>query len=475
MNIALASPGSAAQAERVDAKRPRIFMNHVGFLPKGSKRFVVTDPPAEAFTLQKMTNVGKMACRDVLQGRLARVNGDLGDAWVGDFHTVTEEGFYRIVCGNLSSRIIVVYRQLYDYPLRTLFNYFPSQRCGDSLTGYNAPCHVSDARRIDNRQHVDVAGGWHQSSDCRKWILGTPFGLLGLSCLGMLRAPRWDRGQIEEELRWGNRYFLRMIRPDGGLMDHVVLPLGWRKERDLYPNDAPLPAFYLMIVGQAMAAEYFKDRDAEYRQICLDAAQRLWDYVTGPDGPRRYAPPVVPPYHDFLKEWFNAHHPASSLTIGDRLYAAVHLYRATGEKRFLTSARADAGRLVALQVGGDVHSDALAACFRESPDEDGIAVCTYYGFFGPLGLCELIETEEDPGEGARVREAIGRIAAQYRQMAEKNPWGLIPSYWYAANPGQARAAGSGFYRYFYNRFGFRIGVNHDNLCRWRSERGPLSR
>ena len=75
-------------------------------------------------------------------------------------------------------------------------------------------------------------------------MFGTPFGLLGLSELGLLKNPRWDRGQIADELRWGNRYFHHMVRPDGGLMDHVVVPVRWER-RDVYPNDPPVCATYL--------------------------------------------------------------------------------------------------------------------------------------------------------------------------------------------------------------------------------------
>jgi len=147
-------PSAQGAAKSIEGNAARLFMNHVGFLPKGSKRFVVTNPTDDRFTVKKIVSLGGSGNKDVLQGRLHRVNGDLGDAWVGAFNTVADEGFYSIRCGNLSTGIFVVHRELYDYPLRTVFNYFPSQRCGDSHTGYNAPCHVSDATRIDAGESV---------------------------------------------------------------------------------------------------------------------------------------------------------------------------------------------------------------------------------------------------------------------------------------------------------------------------------
>jgi len=163
--------------------------------------------------------------------------------------------------------MVIVSRDALDQPLRVLFNYFPTQRCCDSLTGWHAPCHLDDARRGDNGEHVDLTGGWHQSCDLRKWMFGSPFGLVGLSQLGLLKHPRWDRDQIADELRWGNRYFHNMVRPDGGIMDHIVVPVQWEK-RDVYPNDPPACATYLMIVGQAMAGRYLSDKDPDHAKNC---------------------------------------------------------------------------------------------------------------------------------------------------------------------------------------------------------------
>ena len=138
---------------------------------------------------------------------------------------------------------------------------------------------------VDTGEHVDLVGGWHQSCDLRKWMFGTPYGLIGLSQLGLLKNPRWDRGQIADELHWGNRYFHHMVRPDGGLMDHIVVPVRWQG-RDVYPNDPPVCRNYLMIVGQAMAARYLKDKDAEHSRKCLEVATRLWRHVMDPSTPR---------------------------------------------------------------------------------------------------------------------------------------------------------------------------------------------
>ncbi|MGO8748072.1 MAG: glycoside hydrolase family 9 protein [Thermoguttaceae bacterium] len=234
--IACLSLLSVSRLEAAAVVKDCILMNHVGFVPWSAKFCVVLNPPAKEFSVRKAWN-GQI----IYRGRLKHVNTELGDGWSGDFSSLREEGTYRIECGALRSRIVVISRDALDQPLRVLFNYFPTQRCGDSPTGWHAPCHTDDARRVDTGEHVALAGGWHQSCDLRKWMFGTPFGLVGLAEFEMLKHPRWDRGQIADELRWGNRYFHNMVRPDGGLMDHVVVPVRWEK-RDVYPNDPPFCA-----------------------------------------------------------------------------------------------------------------------------------------------------------------------------------------------------------------------------------------
>jgi hypothetical protein len=431
-----AASGTAAGPTVKDA----ILVNHAGFVPQGAKFFVVVNPPTKEFSVQKW------AAGVVAKGELKHVNAELGDGWVGDFSAVRDEGVYSIQCGALQSRPIVVSRDAADQSLRVLFNYFPTQRCGDSLTGWHAPCHLDDARRVDNGEHVDLAGGWHQSCDLRKWLFGTPFGLVGLTQLGTLRHPRWDRGQIADELRWGNRYFHNMVRPDGGLMDHIVVPVRWEK-RDVYPNDPPFCATYLMIVGQAMAGQYLADKDPDHAKKCLETAERVWRYATDPaTPPGPYRPKAVPKFHDWLVGIFDNYYRGSALERGDALYAALKLHEATQKAAFLDQAIAMANDLVKLQIGGDVKANPGAACFRVGPGREELTAAS---MFGAIGLAELALLRPQHADAPRWKHAVELMAAQKCDMSERNPWGLIPSYWYADRPNAGRPGGTARYRYFF--------------------------
>lgn len=451
-------------------EKAKIFVNHIGFTPNGAKYFVVTNPPAEDFQI-------KVEGKVVITGRLKHVSADLGTAWVGDFSKFHEEGInYFIRCGELKSRPVTIHKGIYDYPLRILFNYFPNQRCGNTTIGWHGPCHTRDGRRVDTGEHIDVTGGWHQSCDLCKWCQGTSPGLFGLAQFGLLKSPHWDKGQIAEEVRWGNQYFHKMVRPDGGLMDCVATPTGWVEERDVCTTNAPSMAAYNVIIGQAMIARMFKDNDPDYSRKCIDVARRMWHYITGPDYLKEQPykpPPTVPPWHEFMSTLFAQNYPGSALDLGDALYAALSMYRATGKNQWLENACAKASALVDLQIGGDVSKDPMAACFRIGPDRSDL-VCAYNnGHFGPMGLCEILELKGDHKDAPKWQKAVCLIAEQSCTMAERNPWGLVPLCWYAEDPGGGRKAGSGYYKYFFKHDvagpvypnGFHVGLNMNILGR----------
>ena len=184
--------------------------------------------------------------------------------------------------------------------MRSLFNYFTWARCGNTTKNCTGPCHLDDGNLV-GVGHRDFSGGYHQSSDLRKWAWGLNLGLMGLVQFGGLQKPYWDQGSIAEEVRWGCDYYQKIVRDDGGMFDSVFIPLGWGP-RDYYPSDPPAPALWNNIRHQAMAAEYFKDRDAAYAAKCRQTAERVWRYMTSDKRPKgKYVAPAIPPLgHEWL-------------------------------------------------------------------------------------------------------------------------------------------------------------------------------
>jgi hypothetical protein len=439
-----------------------ILVNHVGFRPDSPKYCVVPRPPEKKFSIHRLKDC-TWTC--MLEGILEQGGPELEPGWVGEFTSLREEGIYQVRCGTTTSRCFVVWHRVYEVPMRLLYNYFAWQRCGDSTTGWVGPCHLDDGRIAETGEHRDLAGGYHQSGDLRKWASLEVVGLIGLSRFAGMQSPLWDDGCLAKELRWGGDYYQKLVREDGGVLDSVFIPLGWGP-RDYYLSDAPPPAMWSTIRYQAMLAVYFTTRDASYAEKCRQTAGRVWRYMTlVRDQTEKYRAPAFPPrgHDNFDTRWYGNFYPGSAAELGHRLCAAVALYRATGEADVLEDAARSASALVKLQVDPISEGETMS-CFWErpdgelvdatrsaaehsslqaSPDFDGENIACFWegpgreklanGFFwhtaGPLGLCELLELKPEHPDSTKWRLAVQRLAEHYLRASRHNPWGLVPHQW----------------------------------------------
>ena len=286
--------------------------------------------------------------------------------------------------------------------------------------------------------HRDFSGGYHQSSDLRKWPWGLNLGLMGLVQFGGLQKPYWDQGSIAEEVRWGCDYYQKIVRDDGGMFDSVFIPIHWGP-RDYYPSDPPAPALWNNIRHQAMAAEYFKDRDAAYAAKCRQTAERVWRYMTSDKRPKgKYVPPAMPPLgHAGLNTTFSAFYEGSAQDLAHRVSAALALHRITANKVFLEDAARSASQLATLQA---VEADGrLSAVFWEGPEGDLLgSTLRGFGYFGNgpivLSFCEMIAAAPQHPDAPRWRDAVHAIAERYCEIAARNPWGLVATHFELQDP-----------------------------------------
>ena len=141
---------------------------------------------------------------------------------------------------------------------------------------------------------MDVTGGWHDAGDLRKWMDATMLNAIGLLRVARNLGAQWDAGgsglaPLLDEVRWGNRYFLKMQDSDGLVWADVAGGVNgdnsdnhWTDNRagtadDRYLNPAKRGRNQaLFITVQAMAAQAFQASDAAYAKQCLAAAQRCW-------------------------------------------------------------------------------------------------------------------------------------------------------------------------------------------------------
>ena len=411
----------AADAPPSPVKTGVILVNHVGFPPNAPKHCVIPAPPKKEFTIHRLKDT---KWTQVFAGELVEGGNELEPGSVGDFSALKDDGIYQVRCGALRSRTFTVHAGVYDVPMRSLFNFFTWARCGDTTKNSTGPCHLDDGNLVGVGHH-DFSGGYHQSSDQRKWPWGLNLGLMGKVQFGNLQKPHWDNGSIAEEVRWGCDYYHKLVRPDGGMFNTVSIPLG-AGPRDYYPSDPPAPALWNNIRHQAMAAEYLKDRDVPYAAKCRQTAERVWRYMTSDKRPKgKHETPAIPPLgHNDYNDWFACFFEGSALDLAHRIGAATALHRVTRDAALLEDAARSATQLMELQV-------AESGCFWEGSQGDRLVSRRKIGYFtdGTIGirLAELLAAAPEHKDAGQWRATIKRMADQMIALSQRNAWGLTPS------------------------------------------------
>jgi len=426
--------------------KTKLFISHIGFFPKGSKQFLIQFPKSQKFEV-----INRWEYTTVFEGWLKPFfGGDLGEYCVGDFSPIQDEGTYEIRCGDLVSDVIVIHKKPYEMALRTLYNYFPTQRCGDTYLGWNSPCHLHDAQSSVSGEHVDVTGGWHRSCDLRKWLHGTLPGVFALSQLAEYEGLKaWTENLIPDEIKWGNLYYHKMIESNGRLRDYVSIPNDWdeKEMRTLADEDAPAINFALMIGVQCESALFFKEKDPTYAQICLGKAKALWSYLNSSQMPDRYKGRKFK-YHEYLPAIYLKCFRGSSIWIGGLLFAAEYLYQTTGENQYLQAAFKNADSLCALQKEGDVDDQLSNGSFWINEEKKEFDTSDCHNTWALFSLIRIIKMKKEVPNRDLYRATIEKVIKQLILSAKRNPWNLIPAHWYSEDPGGGRPCGDAYYTYF---------------------------
>jgi len=141
-----------------------VLVNHLGFCCQGRKEVVVRGAREGPFELQEMSLIRPAGMgaqedfREVLGGRLRRVDSPLGDFCVGDFSERTAPGIYRVVLPDTGehSYQFAIADGAYSWLPAMLLNYVHNWRSGPFENAWRGPTHLDDARRSDGGAPADV-------------------------------------------------------------------------------------------------------------------------------------------------------------------------------------------------------------------------------------------------------------------------------------------------------------------------------
>lgn len=384
--------GSLAQNSKpAPTLPPPIYENQIGYLASSPKIALVSSPTGLPFEILE-TESKKAVLSGML--KLAEPNDALSGStlWSADFSVIDATGLYFIAISGIgNSDAFRIGHRVYDALCRQSVAAFSIHRSGVALPKAVAgkwargACHAADsvvysASGGDPIIH-GATGGWFDGSDYGKYVVngGAAAGLLltirefspDLFPDGSLPIPERANGvsDLFDEVRWELEFILRMQTPEGGFYHKVtslepiapILPEKDASQRYLFPISTAASAASCALLAKASRLD--SPVDASFAAVCLNSARTAWDFLSAHPNDGGFSnPPDV--------------HTKTYRDIDDsdeRFWAAIELYRATGEPAFQNAAvDIEKKRIPLLSASGywgNVMPLAIASILKEKPEK----------------------------------------------------------------------------------------------------------
>lgn len=349
--------------------------------------------------------------RTVLTGRLTQAAGSPRPwryAATADLSALDARGRYRVKAAGLTSRPWVVDTGSRSASVRRLLRLFRVNSDGNEANPIFAPAHLKDAivkgGPLDG-QRIDLTGGWRDAGDAVKLAHTTAFAVAYLHLAARLDPA--DAAALHAAGDVGVRWLLK-AHPQPGVFivlvgderDHLTSfrdPAGDDKDvrlgigvRFAYPSRTSNVAGS---VAGALALAAARTKGPR-RETLLDAA-RAW-YASG-KATNAILKTNDPNVGDFYPD---------NIFTDDLAFAALELYRATGEQELLAEATAYFGR-------GD--------------DDRQLYAGVTPGTIGPVVAADLCGALGAPAPDARARRlgcaALGKVLAAARERSRETAFG----------------------------------------------------
>jgi len=362
---------------------PAVTLNHLGFRQRG-KKVLIVKPPAAGYTRPEFT------LRDVVPPfRFTRPLTPASEpdfrGFTADFSDLDRPGLYQVTVGNKHSVQFAVRDDVWRRTLPKAVGYYRYQRCG-----------------------------WHDAGDLRKWMDVTM--LNGIALLNLARnipEPGPEDVPIEhilEEVRFGNRYFLKMQDTDGKVWadtaggvngdnsdnhwtDNVI---GTADDRYInVEKRSDVGAVFTTL--EALAAQSYLKSDPVYSKQCLEAGLCAWNAFGAPQ---------------------------TTLELAWWAMATCELFRATGTPVHSRHAALIGRDLLARQNRSFLAEQKQIRGFWM--DDGRPYVNVVYSALPPLALLELYQTFPEAPQRSQWLDAVKLHLDEYLfPMAQRNPYRII--------------------------------------------------
>ena len=230
--------------ETWQANPNHIIVSQTGFSPHDMNKTGILSPDIREENFELIDSKTR---ESVFRGNLQKIETPVGIYKIADFSEFSRKGSYRIKCGKLESVNFPIRENVYLPLLEKGMYYFKCSRSG-CATPVHAECFLDDAIREDNKEHVDISGGWFDASDLRSYIsmmmcsITRPFALTADSgtCFDFDKDGKDD---LTEETAWGAKLLAKIWDEKTGLpfTVHCLFP-----RPDEFKKLSKIGKFYLI-------------------------------------------------------------------------------------------------------------------------------------------------------------------------------------------------------------------------------------
>lgn len=326
--------------------------NQVGFLPEARKTAVSKVSAAG----DKFDVVDDKSGSVVYSGTFgAPIKSKASDEEIcqADFSDFKTPGTYRVVLADgTSSHPFEIGATIYDDLLRDSFLFLYSQRCGMEITkdlagNFAHPeCHMGDAEIYGTNKTKKVVGGWHDAGDYGRYIVAGAVTVADLFDAYEDAADIWNTAagdsvgipesgngvpDILDEAKYEVDWMLMMQDEASGGVYHkiscrefpgFVMPQEETEPLVLSPISNAATGDFAAIC--AKSSVLYADIDADFAAKCLAAAKKAWKYLEDNPKNKGFKNP-----EDILTGEY-----PDSRDVDERYWAAIELYKATGEEKY---------------------------------------------------------------------------------------------------------------------------------------------
>lgn len=349
----------------------KIYINQMGYRPDNIKTAVLAQEGASDAPLPQCPGKVQICTDDgtcILEKEASYFGWDKASGdyiWHVDFSEITASGTYLIKAGDVSSHPFEIGTQLYSH-LQTLLSkmlYF--QRCGMELLPEHAgqfartECHMAPSvlwneykqflngeLESEDMQYFDIRGGWHDAGDYGRYSTAAAVAIAHIlyayrffpdAFANTLNIPESGNGipDILNECLYELKWLLQMQDAEGGVYHkqctlrhaNFVKPCEDNGQMILYPVSSMAVADFSAIM--ALASRIYRPYDNDFATLALDASLKSYDWLQKhPEFIGFTNPPET-----------NTGEYGDSCDLDERMWAAMELYRCTGENRYLADAK----------------------------------------------------------------------------------------------------------------------------------------